>query len=108
MHAFSALVITCGFSTWFEYVRTKANLADLPSREGLQGYEQFEDMEFEDMEFAPALESKRVGMCLPPMHAWAEDPFGEWIDSARADKAKAKGPKRKQCKRKGAMHKDRG
>ena len=43
VHAFSALVVRLGFSTWFEYVRTKANLAHLPSREGLQGYEQFED-----------------------------------------------------------------
>ena len=47
-------------------------------------------------------------MLLPPMHAWA-NPFGDWIDSARADKAKAKWPKHKQCKkRKGGERKDRG
>ena len=102
VHAFSALVIRLGVSTWFEYVRTKANLADLPSREGLQGYEQFEDTEF-----APALGSTRVEMHLPPMHAWA-NPFGDWIDSARADKAKAKPARRKEGKRRGDKRKDRG
>ena len=102
VHAFSALVIKLGVSTWFEYVRTKANLADLPSREGLQGYEQFEDTEF-----APALGSTRVEMHLPPMHAWA-NPFGDWIDSARADKAKAKPARRKEGKRRGDKRKDRG
>ena len=100
VHAFSALVVRLGFCTWFEYVRTKANLADLPSREGLQGYEPFEETEF-----APELGSVRVDMNLPPMHAWA-NPFGDWIDSARADKAKAK-PKRKQ-RYIGAKRKDRG
>ena len=101
VHAFSALVVRLGFSTWFEYVRTKANLADLPSREGLQGYEQFEDTEF-----AQALGSTRVEMRLPPMQAWA-NPFGEWIDSARADGA-VRAPRPKHGKRGGAKRKDRG
>ena len=38
VHAFAALAVTLNISPWFEYVRTKANVADLPSREGLQGY----------------------------------------------------------------------
>ena len=82
-------------------MRTKANLADLPSREGLQGYEQFEDTEF-----AQVLGSTRVEMRLPPMQAWA-NPFGEWIDSARADGV-GSAPRRKHGKRRSAKRKDRG
>ena len=45
-------------------------------------------------------------MRLPPMQAWA-NPFGEWIDSARANGA-ARAPKPKHGKRRGAKRKDRG
>ena len=82
VHAFAALAITLNISPWFEYVRTKANVADLPSREGLQGY-----CLFEDTEFVPELGSTRVEMRMPPMDAWGS-PFGDWIESARRHEAK--------------------
>ena len=73
---------TLNISPWFEYVRTKANVAELPSREGLQGY-----CLFEDTEFVPKLGSTRVEMRMPPMDAWGS-PFGDWIKSARKHEAK--------------------
>ena len=93
VHAFAALAVTLGISPWFEYVRSEANIADLPSREGLEGYESFDDTEF-----AKRLGSARVQMRLPPMEAWSA-PFGRWIDEARASGARAK--------RKGAQRKKR-
>ena len=99
VHAFAALAITLNISPWFEYVRTKANIADLPSREGLQGY-----CLFEDTEFVPKLGSTRVVMRMPPMDAWGS-PFGDWIRSARANEAKHRGRNRGSRDRK---RKDRG
>ena len=87
---------TLQFDTWFEYVRSAANIADLPSREGVPKYGPFEDTEF-----VPRLGSVRVEMRMPPMSAW-DDPFGEWIAEARAAEPTRKRGKRGKRSRGGA------
>ena len=53
---------------WFEYVPSKANVADLPTRPCRASYA-----------FLRALGARRIALVLPPFPAWDESP-AFWMD----------------------------
>ena len=65
VHAFAAFNLGLEVSPWFEWVPSKANIADLPSRgdEGL----------------LRELGSQEVPMVLPDVRAW-DEPAAAWMD----------------------------
>ena len=79
VHAFAALALELELDVWFEYVRSAANIADLPSREFVEGYGPFEETPY-----ARQLGSKRVEMVVPPLDQWA-GPFTDWITATYAE-----------------------
>ena len=93
VHAFASLALDLQVNVWFEYVRSKANIADLPSREFLPEYDAFEQT-------APAraIGSQRVVMVVPPLEEWAK-PFAEWTTAAYAGLVRNKPGARKRARR---------
>ena len=82
---------------WFEYVRSAANIADLPSREWL-GYGVFDEHEL-----AVELGSTRIPMVVPDLSGWRQ-PFKEWVAEAHAHATRApqRGGKKGRGSRAGA------
>lgn len=68
VHAFHSWNVGAGVSVWFEYVRSKANIADMPSRGAF--------------EMLHAMGSVEVAVELPPVSAWSR-PAAEWMREAR-------------------------
>jgi len=75
LHAFAALRLRLGVNIWFEYVRSKANIADLPSRA--------------EFGMLRRMGSRSVPFRLPPMQAFSE-PLG--IMALVSSRAIPKGP----------------
>jgi hypothetical protein len=69
VHAFAAFNLGLGVSTWFEWVPSKANIADLPSRG--------------DFALLSELGSTSLPLILPDVAAW-DDHAGAWMDRAEA------------------------
>ena len=69
LHAFSAFRLGRGLDIWFEWVASKANIADLPSR-----------LEYTRLR---ALGSQEVPFIFPPFRAW-DEPVEEWLHAGLA------------------------
>ena len=79
VHAFHAFTAGLGVRLWFEYVRSKANVSDAPSRDDLTG--QFYDSDFKK---APGLGSHDAGLELPAVRRWDDEASRWWIAGERA------------------------
>jgi len=66
VHAFAAFNLIINVISWFEWVNTKANIADLPSRD--------------DFRLLQKIGSKQVELVLPDIAAW--DAPGRHVDAA--------------------------
>ena len=78
VHAFHATAAGLGCACWFEYVKSSANPADVPSREDLS------DTEWDCGLPGRGVKSRPVPACLPPDTRWA-DAAAQW--TLRAAKA---------------------
>ena len=78
VHAFHATAAGLGTAVWFEYVRTKANVADEPSRVNLG--EGIWDCGLDDC--GAGLRSWPTEVRLPEARDWAE-PAAEWALGAK-------------------------
>ena len=81
VHALHAWNVGAGVATWFEYVRSKANVADLPSR-----YE---------FELLRELGSEEVDVSLPVIDDWFA-PAAEWLRRARVTRGGVRSRKRRR------------
>ena len=72
VHIFHAWNFSAHARVWWEYVPTKANPSDLPSRQ---------DLSQEVWEVAPGVTSTPVSAVLPPLDRWS-DPAG-WTRQAQ-------------------------
>jgi len=75
VHAFHAFANGLGARVWFEYVPTKANVSDAPSREDLSG--RFYPFEFVEL---PGVGSWDAGLTLPNERRW-DDEASSWCRS---------------------------
>ena len=73
VHAFHACTVALGVTLWFEYVPTKANVSDAPSREDLRG--RFYDFAFSEL---PSLGSVDAGLELPSVRRWDDEAASWW------------------------------
>ena len=76
VHATHATLAGLGASVWFEYVRSKANVADVPSREDLSDEPWDCDLPGE------GLVSNPIPVVMPEQRDWARE-AGEWVRSSR-------------------------
>ena len=67
VHAFAAFNLVINVISWFEWVNTKANIADLPSRD--------------DFGLLEKLGSQEVKLRLPDIAAW-DEPADRWMQQA--------------------------
>ena len=74
LHAFAAFSLGLDTSSWFLWVPSKANIADLPSRN--------------DFALLEELGSVEVPFLFPPFAAW-DQPAADWVDMALARGAEA-------------------
>lgn len=74
VHAFAAFNLGLDASSWFEWVPSKANIADLPTRD---------EREAEAVELLRELRSTEVELRLPDVAAW-DAPADEWMRAAAA------------------------
>ena len=83
LHAFAAFSLGLEASSWFEYVPSRANIADQPSRN--------------DYELLGELGSAEMPFIIPPFAAW-DEPAEAWmaraVTRAAAEGAAARGRKR--------------
>ena len=69
VHAFHAFNLGLQSTAWFEYVRSEANIADMPSRG--------------DFEYLHSLGARSSPLVLPSLDTWSMT-AGEWIAQAQA------------------------
>ena len=81
MHALHAWNVGAGVSTWFEYVRSKANISDLPSRD--------------EFELLHRMGSSWVDMRLPGCDDWFA-PAAAWLESARDGRGATRGCRKRR------------
>ena len=86
VHALHAWNVGAGVATWFEYVNTKANISDMPSRN--------------EFTLLRAMGSIEVAVVLPQIDDWFQ-PAAAWLERAAGTRSSAATGRRRKRRRDG-------